>query len=145
MIQTNIRTIAEQLVEIYYSEEMPWQKTRMHPDLCLDYYYKQIEKGAVRVFEEMGVLLGYYQLWMITNEQANRILEGLPFDANREDVTHGKVAFLANVWIDKSFRGTRVFRALKRMFFEQVRGCECVVGEKQKLMARVRLFKLKGE
>jgi hypothetical protein len=50
----------------------------------------------------MGLILGYWQVWLINEEQANRILAGLPFDATREDISTGKIAFLANLWIDKT-------------------------------------------
>ena len=143
MIQTNVRSIAEQLVDIYYSEEY-WIKNRMHPDEALEYHYKQLEKGAIRVIVELGVVLGYYQLWKLNNEQVNRILAKQSFNENTEDITHGDIAYLANLYVDKSFRNGSVFRRMYKMWKQDVKDCDTVVGIEQKYRERIKLFKLKG-
>lgn len=138
-----VRSVAEQLVDIYYSQEW-WIRSRMHPDKALDYHYRQLEKGAIRIIMELGVVLGYYQLWKLTQEQVNRILDGKPFDENAEDITHGDIAYLANLYIDKSFRKGSVFKRLHKMFKEDTKDCTHVAGVEQKYRERIKLFKLRS-
>ena len=143
MIQTNFRSIVEQLVEIYYTQEV-WMKQRMHPDVAMEYHLSQLERGAIKVVEEYGVVLGYIQIWKLTNDQVNRILNKLPFNENSEDITHGPVAMVQNLYVDKSFRKGRVARQLLKMFRDYTKDCDSVVGVEQKYRERVKLFKLKG-
>jgi hypothetical protein len=144
MIQTNFRSIATQLVDIYYSEE-PWIKNRMHPDVALEYHLSQIQRGAIKVAEEMGIVLGYVQVFKITQEQVNRLLQHLPFNESTENITSGDIAFIHNLYIDKNFRGrTReTFKKLRKMFLEYVKDCTSVVGVEQKYRERIKLFNLK--
>jgi hypothetical protein len=143
MLQTNVRSIAEQLSYIYFAEEW-WMKHKMSPEEAYQYHLSQLEKGAIQVVEELGVVLGYWQVWRLTNEQVNRIISKLPFNENNEDITHGPVAMLQNLYIDKSFRGGRVFKQLHKMFKDYTKDCDSVVGVEQKYRERVKLFKLKG-
>jgi hypothetical protein len=137
------QTILDQLVRTYFDEEI-WMKHKMNFEQAYDYHLKQLEKGSIRVIQELGVLLGYYQLFKVTNEQANRILQGLPFDENSEDITHGDIALLHNLWIDKSFRQGETFKRLKKMFFADIKGCKTIVGVEQKYRERIKLFNLRS-
>ena len=139
-----VRSIAEQLVETYYSEE-PWHHVRMHPDVAMEYHLSQLERGAIKVVTEMDVVLGYIQVFKITQEQVNRLLQHLPFNESTENITSGDIAFIHNLYIDKNFRGrTReTFKKLREIFFEYVKGCTSVVGVEQKYRERIKLFNLK--
>lgn len=135
-----MKNIVEQLCEIYYKYEY-WHSFHMPYPEAVNYHGQMLSQGNMKVVEDLGIVLGYYEVWLITKEQLNKIILHKGFDARKENVLDGDIAYLANLWIDKSFRKGRVFRELYAKFFEQVGNCSMVVGEEQPRKGRLRVFK----
>jgi len=135
-----MKNTVEQLVDIYFRDEW-WHSFKMPYPEAINYHYQMLMQGNIKTIEDLGIVLGYYEVWLINKEQLNRIILHKPFDARKEDVSSGDIAYLSNLWIDKSFRKGRVFRELYAKFFEQVNKCQMVVGEEQPRKGRLRVFK----
>jgi len=132
--------IIEQLVDIYYRHEW-WHKNKMEPATAFRYHTKLYNQGNVQCHEEMGVLLGYYEVWFINEKQLGNIVIGRRFTADSEDITSGDIAYLANCWIDPNFRRGRVFKDLYLRFMEQTRKCRVYAGETAKRKFKLNIFK----
>jgi len=133
--------LIEQLVRVYYEEE-PWHRTRMSWEEAVNYHTKLVEDGSILCYTELGVLLGYVEVWRINFEQFGRLICKCPFSAYLEDVKSGNIAYVANVWVDKKFRRTAVIKMLKLMFFKYTKDCEYFVGEAlRKKTQPVKVFK----
>jgi hypothetical protein len=103
------QTIAEQLTEIYFNEEN-WHIVRMSYEQALDYHEKGLREGTIKVFEENGEVLGYWERHCVFN-----------------------VCFLDNVFVKKGHRQGRVFHNLYRHFFATLpTNITHIMGEKQK-------------
>ena len=134
--------IPEQLVEIYYDEEW-WHLSKMPEKIAWEYHNHLFRQGNIQVVAELGVVLGYYEVWFIDKKQLGRILLGEKFPADTENITDGNIAFLANAYIDKSFRNGRVFKLLYRRFMEQTKHCTMISGEEQNHNCRFKVFRRK--
>ena len=88
---------------------------------------------------EDGELLGYYEVWKITNAQLEKVLSN-EFAAPLEDTTTGNIAFLANVWVVDDGRKRRVFRNLQARFFDMIDECDLITGREAKRNRRLRIF-----
>lgn len=120
--------IVDQLIKIYYDEEY-WHNKKLPHDEAVKYHMKMLRDGNIVYYEELGVVLGYYEVWRITFEQFGRLICKVPFSSYQENVKDGNIAYVANVWVDKKFRRGNVIRLLKFQFFNQNRHCEYFVGE----------------
>ena len=135
-----MKNTVEQLVDIYFRDEW-WHNFKMPYPEAVNYHGQMLLQGNIKTVEDLGVVLGYVEFWLITKEQLNRIILNKPFDARKEDVLNGDIAYVANLWIDKSFRKGRVFRELSARFFDRVKHCSMVCGEEQPRKGRLRVFK----
>lgn len=138
----DIKTIVEQLCDTYYLDET-WHHKRMNPEDAYAYHLHHIENGSIRVYQEMGVVLGYYQLFKVNKEQAQRLVAKLPFNENIEDIKSGNIAYVHNLWVDKAFRKGRIFREMLKMWREDTKDCTMTMGLEQKYRERVRVYPLK--
>jgi len=133
--------IITQLVEIYFKEE-PWHNRRMAFKDAVDYHTRLLEQGNINVYSELGVVLGYMEVWHINFEQLGRIVCKENFSAYHENITDGNIAYLANIWVDKNFRRTSVFNVMKIMFFSRHCNCDYFVGESMtKKSQLIKVFK----
>jgi hypothetical protein len=106
--------IVSQLVHIYYYEEW-WMKNLMPLDKAVEYHRTRYENGDIHVYEENGVVLGYYERYFKDN-----------------------VCTLYNLWVEDLHRKGIVFKALKKHFFETMpKNIDTITGEKQKLGGKV--------
>ena len=121
-------SIIDQLVKVYFDEEW-WHTKRMCYDDAVKYHKKMLEQGAIIPYTQMGVLLGYIEVWRVNFEQFGRLICDAPFSAFNEDVVNGNIAYVANIWIDKKFRNTSVMKAIKLVFFKRHFNCDYFVGE----------------
>lgn len=138
---TSLDSIVEQLVDIYYREEW-WQSHSMTREQAIRYHRKMIETGNLVYYEEDGKVLGYYEAWKLNYEQFGRIICHERFTADGEDVQSGNICYLANVWIDKNYRNSGVFKVLMHIFYRQNYHCEYYVGEAlRKKHSPVKVFK----
>lgn len=129
-----------QLVDIYFKEEW-WHKNRMSQEKAYNYHKQMYEQGNIQVYEDMGLVLGYYQVYFVNSKQLEDLVMNRPFHELTEDIRNGNIAYLANLWIDKPFRKGSVFKTLYTKFFEQCRNCKMIVGEEQPRKGRLRIFR----
>ena len=128
MGDTNFVTIIDQLVRIYETEE-PWHTTRMSHEEAVKYHQKLYDDGCIIVYHELGVVLGYIEVWRLSFEQLGRCVCRHPFSAYLEDVKSGNIAYVANVWVDEKFRRGSVMKMIKHLFFAAHHDAEYFVGE----------------
>ena len=134
-------TIIDQLVRIYETEE-PWHTTRLSREEAVKYHQKLYDDGCIIVYHELGVVLGYIEVWRLSFEQLGRCVCRHPFSAYLEDVKSGNIAYVANMWIDTKFRQGSVIKILKHLFFSSYHDCEYYVGESMSKKSQpVKVFK----
>ena len=132
--------IIEQLLNIYYNEEW-WHDTRLNRNSAFNYHNKLVQQGNIQIYQELGIVLGYYEVWFINKKQLKDIVMGKPFSPILQDISHGNIAYLANLWIDDKFRKGKVFKELYKRFFKHIAHCEMVAGLEQPRKGRLRVFK----
>jgi len=133
--------IIKQLVDAYYKNEY-WHKTRMPYTEAVRYHNKLFTQGNIVIYEELGIILGYYEVWRINFEQFGRIICREHFSSFWEDVDSGNVAYVANAWIDKDFRKGRVANYLIKQFFKQNHHCTHYCGSAlRKKTQPIKVFK----
>ncbi len=123
------QTIVEQLVNNYLSDNEWWHKNKLFREEATKYFDKLLKNGNILYYALQGKLVGYVEFWRLNFEQWGRIVCHVPFSAYHEDVEHGNICYVANVWIDKQYRHGRVMKILKYWFFKMNRDCEFFVGE----------------
>lgn len=105
-----MKSILEQLLEIYYNEEF-WHDFKMSFEKALSYHRDELDNGSIHTYSENGELLGYYQRHF-----------------------KGDECILYNVWVKRNHRYGKVFRELYRHFFKTMpKEIKYVTGEKVKL------------
>jgi len=133
------KTVVQQLNDIYWKEEH-WQSHSLTPADITNYHQWMIDKGNLQYYMEDGEVLGYWECWMITSEQLNRILTNEKFAAPLEDTQMGNIAYLANVWMVNDDRRKRTFKNLHDRFFAMINKCDFVTGKEIKRNSRLRIF-----
>ena len=89
-----MRSIPEQLTEIYLKHE-DWHAYKLSYAEAIDYHTKRFKNGEIQVYIDNGEVLGYYQRHFLYN-----------------------ACFLDNGWIKKECRLGKVFKELRKKFFE---------------------------
>ena len=121
-------SIIKQLNHLYYTEET-WTTNKISNEEITKYHQRLYDSGNIIVYRELGVILGYVEVWRINFEQFGRLVCHVPFSAYLENVKDGNIAYVANTWIDKNFRRSYVTKYLKDEFFKQNQHCDFFVGE----------------
>jgi GTP-sensing pleiotropic transcriptional regulator CodY len=134
-----MKNTVEQLCDIYYKYEY-WHNNKMPYPEAVNYHRQMLLQGNIKIVEDLGVVLGYYQVYLINKEQLNRLVLHKNFDERKEDILNGNIAYVANLWIDKSFRKGYVFREIRAKFLEQTKHCSMICGEEQPRKGRLRIF-----
>ena len=93
MIILETKPIVEQLVDIYEKYEN-WHEYKMPYNEAIDYHQFHLDKGNIEVYEENGIVLGYYQRYLT-----------------------GDTCYLTNIYIVDGFRNGKVFKVLYHRFF----------------------------
>ena len=136
-------TITEQLTEIYLTKE--WWVTpeeKLPVEVAHLYYDKLYKQGNIITCEKDGVLLGYVEVWKINFEQFGRIICHAQFCADAENIIDGKIAYVANVWIEPQLRSSWVTKILKIKFFKFASDCDYFCGmATRKKTQPVKVFK----
>jgi hypothetical protein len=136
-----VENIIEQLNKIYYNEEY-WHTSKLSEEEATKYHSKLLDKGNILLCQELGVVLGYVEVWRINFEQFGRLICKEKFSAYLEDVSKGNIAYVANVWVDPKFRNSSVIKTLKLLFFKHNYMCEYFVGEAlRKSTQPIKVFK----
>ena len=137
-------TIIEQLNDLYYTQET-WTKKKISNEEITKYHQRLYDSGNIIVYRELGVILGYVEVWRINFEQFGRLVCHVPFSAYLENVKDGNIAYVANTWIDKNFRRSNVTKYLKDEFFKQNQHCDFFVGEALRKVSSqpIKVFKRK--
>ena len=113
---TEMLSIPEQLTNIYFNEE-PWHVTRMGNAEALKYHEQRFKSGEIKVYEENGEVLGYFQRHYVYN-----------------------VCFIDNAWIKKDCRRGFVFRSLNTLFYETLPGqITHIMGHRQNKLHKVKI------
>lgn len=132
----------DQLVEVYLNEET-WHQTKLPKKEAWIYFATAVQKGRILARTDGDRLLGYVESWRISFDQFGRLLCQLPFDIGIEDIEHGNICYVANIFVRKEHRRGDVFAWLKHEFFKQNIGCEYLVGEAlRKKTQPVKVFKM---
>lgn len=128
-MQTILRTIPEQLVDIYLHKEW-WVKEedKLSFEVALRYYTKLYNQGNILTCEIGDEIVGYLEFWKINFEQFGRIICHASFCGDGEDIQNGNIGYVANVWIDEKHRNSWVTKFLKIKFYENTHMCEYYCG-----------------
>jgi len=106
--------IIEQLTEIYEKYET-WHKNKMPHEQAIEYHRDKYEKGNIYVYEVNGIVLGYYERYVV-----------------------GTACFLYTVWVKPSKLRGKVFKELRHHFFSTLpSNVSSVFGERAKLNGKV--------
>ena len=116
-----MKSIIEQLVEMYYKEEW-WHKIIMPPDEAFDYHREHCEKGDIYTHVKDGVVLGYYERYF-----------------------NGDICFLANLYVRGDLRRSKVTKELYKHFLDTMPPhINYIVGEKQKVGGKMQKVKIRS-
>jgi hypothetical protein len=78
------------------------------------YHVHMLEAGLLHYeLDGFGHLLGYIEAWRVTPEQIGRIMFCEKFDVYAEDITRGKICYVANITIRPDQRGSDLLKILK--------------------------------
>ena len=117
-----------ELLEHCYRNNQPWQEFYMPKEDALQYFDAMIKRGNIISIVDNGILLGYVEFWRINFEQFGRLIAKAPFFTLEEDTEHGKLCFIANIWIKPDFRRGMVFKTMEVLFFKMNNTCEYYCG-----------------
>jgi ribosomal protein S18 acetylase RimI-like enzyme len=141
-------SVLDQLWDIYTTKEW-WHTTRLTRDEFYKYTDKLIHQGNIFYVCDKERVVGYTEVWKITFEQFGRLVCGENIAASEEDVQTGKLGYVANVWIDDTYRQDWVVKKMHEMYFEFTKGVAYHCGQaKRKSSYMIKVFKassLKGE
>jgi hypothetical protein len=122
MITVDVKTIAEQLTDIYFNQEW-WHDSWMSHDEALAYHQNGIANGTIIVYTKDEEVLGYYE----------RFIEG-------------DTAELRNVWVKESARRGLVFKLLYTHFLKTLpESVVYIKGEKQRVGGKRHIVKINKE
>ena len=121
-MNTTALSIVDELVDIYFTEE-PWHKTWLTREQAYDYHIKGLIDGSIQIYRENNELIGYYERHFF-----------------------GSTCYLYNVYIKSPYRQGRVFKAMRRHFFDTMpKGITHIEGDKHKLGGKKRLERIRKE
>ena len=133
------------LVDIYHSDEEWWHNEKMSKEDSFEYFKCMINKGRIIYLIEDGIMLGYLESWRINYEQMGKLICHAPFSSCVQDVENGFICYLSNIWIKPSERRGKVFKELKRLFFEQNNDCLYFIGHAMRKKTQpVKVFSRQG-
>ena len=124
---TITKSIAEQLVDIHLKYETHYKDITSY-DESLNYHTQMLDKGVILTYKKEGELLGYVEAWKINFEQFGRLVCHVPFKQLQENITDGKIAYVANTFILPEYRNSEVYKILKSKFFEYTKNCDYYCG-----------------
>lgn len=145
-------SVLDQLYDIYIKYEW-WHQNRLSKYQFDHYTQKLIDQGNIFYVLEGEKVVGYTEVWKINFEQFGRLVCGENITADGEDVSTGKLGYVANVWIDETYRnkfGTMdgVVKTMRKMYYEFTKDVDYHCGQaKRKNAQLVKVFradKLKG-
>jgi Ni,Fe-hydrogenase III component G len=123
-------SILDQLWQIYEKYETYIPK-RISKEVFFTYTQKLIDQGNILLACDGERVVGYVEVWRLNFEQFGRVVCGVDVVADTEDVISGKLAYVANVWIDEEYREgfglkkpVSVVKYLRRKYYIFTRGCE---------------------
>jgi hypothetical protein len=157
-------SVLSQLFDIYQTQEW-WHKKKLGKEDFFRYTDKLLRSGNI-FFVVDGVsptpdgtprVVGYTEVWKIDYAQFGRLICGEDIKASEEDTQTGKLAYVANVWIDEAYRvgfgefiKVSVVKTMRRMYYEFTADVEYHCGQalRKTQSQPVKVFKaklLKGE
>ena len=132
--------LVTELCKVYENED--WHSIRLSDEEARRYHEHGLQNGSILCATEDGVLKGYLEIWKLSFEQLGRVLCGEPFSPMQEEVFHGPVAYLANIWIKSDERDGRIMKILRLKFFGHTTECKFITGHLTKrLHAPFQIFK----
>jgi ribosomal protein S18 acetylase RimI-like enzyme len=150
MIET--LSILDQLYDVYVNHETYLPKT-LNRDQFFNYTDKLIRQGNIFFVLDGEKVVGYTEVWKINFSQFGRLVCGEDIKAAEEDVSTGKLGYVANIWIAPEYRtgfgGMRnVVKEMRRMYYTFTRDVDYHCGQaKRKNAFLIKVFdnrKLKG-
>jgi len=138
------KTIAQQLVDIYYQYET-WHTDKLTYEQVLVYHQTMLDKNAIITYQQEGIVLGYFEVWFLTFEQFGRLVAHAPFNQSDEDISKGNLAYVANTWIHPNFRQGAIYKVLRNRFFKMCNHCEYYCGTAlRKKTQPIKVYKVKN-
>ena len=131
--------IIVQLMNIYLNKE-DWHRTKLSPEEAKKYFKRLVDKGSILWQTENGKVIGYVEYWKLNLPQFRKVLIN-NFSAYLEDIQHGYICYVANVWVDEDHRNSGVLKVLKNRLFENNKDCLYFVGEAVKQGRRLKVHR----
>ena len=131
-----------QLLEFYYKYDT-FQEAYLPEERARQIYQLLLDRGRLHIYQNNGKLLGYGESWRINYEQFGRIIcgENLYKHIEDEDISTGKIAYVANVTVHPDWRNRTVLNILRNDFFTKNYSCDYFVGHaKRKKTQPVKVF-----
>ena len=119
--------IIEQLVDIYFTYEN-WHTTKMEREQAIVYHTCMFDRNNIVPYIENNKVIGYVESWRINFEQFGRLVCHEVFNVDKENTTHGNIAYVANTWIHPEWRKSYVSKTLRNSFFLNNYMCQYFVG-----------------
>lgn len=133
--------LVDQLVLMYITKET-WHRDKLEHDLAHAYFTHLLNIGNIITVCVGDKLVGYCEFWRVNYQQWGRIVCDEKFSAMYEDVSHGQIAYLANIYIEEDHRDSKVIKMLRDRFFEVNKLCTHFVGEaRAKRSGFIKVFK----
>ena len=126
--------ILSTMTHAHYND-MSYIKDKTPVELLKQYNLKMLRQGNVLCYLDGQKLTAYLEFWRINFEQLGRIVCG-EFYADEENINNGPIAYVANVWIDKKYRGTNVGKELKLQFLNTCFTSKYFVGTARRLKSQ---------
>ena len=138
---TNINSMVEQLVNIYYQEEW-WHKSRISREEAYKYHKKLLDQGNIILYVEEEKVVGYAEFWRVNYHQWGRMVCGETLSGYLENITDGNICVVHNVWIKKDAQRGKVFKDMMRRFYALNSHCDYYVGHAlRKRTQPIKVFK----
>lgn len=119
--------LVSQLVEVYLNEEA-WHTKKLSREEATFYFKRLIELGNIITVSDGDLLVGYVEVWRLSERQLERVLAGEAFAAASEPCQTGSHAYVANIFVRRGYRNGRAFKLLYKRFMEVHGEAESFVG-----------------
>ena len=126
------------LVRIYLNEAK-WHRKKLSPEQAVMYFKAMLKKNRIECFYDKECLVGYIESFRLNPSQLRRIICKERWFTLEEDIEHGDILYISDVWIDKRC-GKNVGWSLKKQLMDKNRGCSLFAGKEVKRNRRWRII-----
>lgn len=131
-----LQDVREQICDIYDSDDFWWREKAQERKYLRGYITVLIERGNLFwACDEDERVVGLCETWRVDYDLLGRLLCKMPVILDAEDTESGNIAMVMNVWIDKQCRRSKVFKAMKREWYNRFSDCDYYCGNAQRKSA----------